>query len=267
VVALLVPALAQGATITVTTEDDLLAAAGPCSLREAIQAANTDAVSGGCAAGSGADTINLPAGAFGLTRTGAGENANSTGDLDITAGDVTINGAGAGVTTIDARGIDRVLNVLAGATTTLTNLTVTGGRAPDGVNGSDGSNGSNGGPGVAGGSSVGGVGGSGESGGGILSAGTLSIDAVVITRNKAGDGGDGGDALDGGVGGANGAGNGGAGGASIAGIGASGGAGGGISATGPLTITNSTISDNSSGRGGDSGDSGNGGDGGFSAEQ
>src|SRR4051812_41273456 len=73
----LAPSVAHSATITVNTEADLLAAGGPCSLREAIQAANTDAASGGCAAGSGADAIQVPAGTFALTRPGAGENANS----------------------------------------------------------------------------------------------------------------------------------------------------------------------------------------------
>ena len=35
-----------------------------CTLAAAITAANTDAVSGGCAAGSGADTLELPAGGY-----------------------------------------------------------------------------------------------------------------------------------------------------------------------------------------------------------
>ena len=38
-----------------------------CSLREAITAANDDAAFGGCSAGSGADTIFLPAGIYTLT--------------------------------------------------------------------------------------------------------------------------------------------------------------------------------------------------------
>ena len=263
--AALLPAAAHGATITVTTEDDLLAAGGPCSLREAIQAANTDAVSGGCTAGSGADTINLPAGSFGLSRSGASENANSTGDLDITAGTVTIAGGGAGLTTIDARGIDRVLHVLVGATATLTNLTVFGGRAPDGVDGATAAHGAAGVfPGGAGGASNAGNGNPGEPGGGLLNAGTLALDGVTVTGNRAGRGGDGGDSLGGGDGAASNVGAGGAGGNSIAGVGALGGSGGGIHATGPLTIANSTISDNSSGNGGAGGAATGGGDGGAS---
>jgi CSLREA domain-containing protein len=50
---------AQAATIDVTTTADDYNTGATCSLREALQAANTDAAYGGCAAGSGADTIRL----------------------------------------------------------------------------------------------------------------------------------------------------------------------------------------------------------------
>src|SRR6185503_709192 len=49
---------AQAASITVN---------GSCSLINAITAANTDTATGGCAAGSGADTISLPGGTITLT--------------------------------------------------------------------------------------------------------------------------------------------------------------------------------------------------------
>jgi CSLREA domain-containing protein len=52
------------AAITVNTTDDELNADGDCSLREAIVAANTDTAVDACPAGSGADTINLPAGTY-----------------------------------------------------------------------------------------------------------------------------------------------------------------------------------------------------------
>ena len=260
---LIAPATASAATITVATDQDLFAAAGgPCSLRGAIEAARTDAAFGGCAAGSGADTIELPAGDYGLTRAGSGEDANATGDLDIAAGDVTI--AGAGSPTVDARDIDRVFNVLAGATLTLRDLTITGGLAPAGTPGTTAAAGIDGGAGAAGGNSIGGTGGVGQSGGGILNAGTLTLSGVTVAGNRAGDAGAGGDARDGGNGGANAAGAGGAGGASIGGVGGAGGSGGGISSTGPLTILGSTIRDNAAGDGGDSGATGNGGDGGAS---
>ena len=66
--AALLLALGQGvataATITVTTSDPNIAADGQCSLIEAIVNANNDAAThADCAAGSGADTIVLPANA------------------------------------------------------------------------------------------------------------------------------------------------------------------------------------------------------------
>src|SRR3990170_7639224 len=77
---------AQATTITVSSAADVIADDGVCTLREAITAANTDTASGAtpgeCAAGSAADTINVPAGAYTLTIPGAGEDANATGDLD-----------------------------------------------------------------------------------------------------------------------------------------------------------------------------------------
>ncbi len=114
------PAAATAATLTVTTTADAVAADGACGLREAITAANLDAAppgAGECAPGSaaGTDRIVLGPGVFALSRSGAGEDANATGDLDL-RGAVAIVGAGAGATTIDARGIDRVLSVAAGAT-------------------------------------------------------------------------------------------------------------------------------------------------------
>src|ERR1044071_6821183 len=57
--ALTLPGLVYAANITVNTTADELNSDGDCSLREAIQAANTDAPSDGCTAGSGADTISF----------------------------------------------------------------------------------------------------------------------------------------------------------------------------------------------------------------
>jgi CSLREA domain-containing protein len=62
--------------VTKTSDtNDGVCDASDCSLREAIDNANA------CA---GAQTINLPAGGYILTLSGAGEDANATGDLDIT---------------------------------------------------------------------------------------------------------------------------------------------------------------------------------------
>jgi CSLREA domain-containing protein len=59
---------ARASTINVDTTADAVAADGQCSLREAITAANTDAVAnpgaGECAAGQGADTVELGAGTW-----------------------------------------------------------------------------------------------------------------------------------------------------------------------------------------------------------
>jgi CSLREA domain-containing protein len=115
---LFVPAGSQpayAATYTVTKTDDTADGScnSDCSLREAVIAANSTPIV--------ADTITLPAGTYMLTRAGANEDAGSTGDLDITCTSVgcstsaalTINGAGAGVTIIDAGGIDRVFDTAA----------------------------------------------------------------------------------------------------------------------------------------------------------
>lgn len=76
-----------------------------CSLRAAIQQAN---------ALLGDDTIELPAGTCTLTLAGTGEDLAASGDLDITDA-VTIHGAGAALTVIDAGALDRVLDLLPSA--------------------------------------------------------------------------------------------------------------------------------------------------------
>ena len=75
---------------------------GNCTLRAAIMEANAMA---------GADTIVLPAGLYALTVAGVDEDEARTGDLDITD-DLVIQGAGADRSIIDARGLDRVIDVL-----------------------------------------------------------------------------------------------------------------------------------------------------------
>jgi len=93
------------------------ATAGPnpvCTLRAAIQASN---------ANSGTDTISLPAGVYTLTIAGRNEDAAATGDLDITDA-VNITGAGAGSAIIDGNGIDRVFDVFANGTTTISGVTI-----------------------------------------------------------------------------------------------------------------------------------------------
>lgn len=93
------PCVALAATITVNSTEDLVADDGRCTLREAINAVNSQTASGGssfeCPAGDGSDTIVLPKGFYQITRAGAGEDLNDTGDLDI-ARSVTISGDGSG---------------------------------------------------------------------------------------------------------------------------------------------------------------------------
>lgn len=155
-VLLAVPAVSFAATFTVNTTADnapssteCSGAAGDCSLRQAIDASNHTATD---------DTIIVPAGDYKLTIAGSGEDADMTGDLDVNkaSGTMTIAGAGARSTTIDATGLgDRVLQVVAG-TLDMSGFTITGGVAP--TNG----------------------------GGGILnSGGTLSLSDSTITANQA----------------------------------------------------------------------------------
>src|SRR5205807_1620465 len=71
----------------------------------------------------GTDTISLPAGVYTLTIAGRNEDAAATGDLDITDA-VNITGAGAGSAIIDGNGIDRVFDVFANGTTTISGVTI-----------------------------------------------------------------------------------------------------------------------------------------------
>lgn len=129
--------LANAALITVdSTADDLnLGTTGNCTLREAIQAANTDAAVDGCASGSGADTVVIPAGTYTLTIPGANEDANETGDLDLTS-DVTLVGESAGTTLLQAGSslatprVDRVVHALGARSIELRDLTIQLGTPP-----------------------------------------------------------------------------------------------------------------------------------------
>lgn len=119
--------------IVVNTNVDELNNDGDCSLREALQAANTDSVVDQCPAGFQHDYITIPGGSFTLTLTGSGEDANQTGDLDILDG-VSLTGAGADQTIIDANGNDRVIQILQNnVLVELTGITIQNGYAPSGA--------------------------------------------------------------------------------------------------------------------------------------
>ena len=148
---------AYAADITVTTFTDELNTDGDCSLREAIQAANTDAAVDACSAGNVSDLIILSAGTYTINISGIGEDANVSGDFDITDdAALTIVGAGMDKTIIDGGLGDRVFHVTSMVSVLhLDNLTVQNGLT---VN---------------------------ESGGGILSAGNLELNHVIIKQNFA----------------------------------------------------------------------------------
>lgn len=152
-----VPTPGAFAALNVSTIDDELNSDGDCSLREAITAANDDAVVDACGAGSGADTIVVPAGLYDFAIAGAGEDAAATGDLDITE-DLTLTGAGAATTIIDANDLDRVVHVSSG-TVSITDVTMRDGSVS-----------------------------SPDNGGGILNTfASLTLTRVVVTDNTATD--------------------------------------------------------------------------------
>ncbi len=104
--------LAPAAVITVSTTLDDLTDNGNCTLREAVQAANTDTAVDACPAGNGADTIVLRFSSYTLSLAGADENNNATGDLDISSSLSIIGHSPLGFRNIRGGGIDRVLHIL-----------------------------------------------------------------------------------------------------------------------------------------------------------
>jgi CSLREA domain-containing protein len=138
--------------ISVNTTDDELNSDGDCSLREAIEAANTNTVVDGCVEGCRDDTIFVPSGTYTLTIPGAGEDNNQTGDLDI-LDNAYITGDGSGLTMLDGNNLDRLLDILPGRTVVVNDLTVTHGRVYD------------------------------ENGGGIRNQGILTLNHVTLYGN------------------------------------------------------------------------------------
>jgi CSLREA domain-containing protein len=141
----------EAATFPVTKTADTAdgTCGADCSLREAIIAANL-------AAGDDVITFNVN-GTFVLNGSGLtapGENLAATGDLDILQ-NLTITGNGTGLTIIDGNDTDRVFHIIGAATTvTITGVTIRNGRVTD------------------------------EDGGGILNAGSLTLQNVVVTQNE-----------------------------------------------------------------------------------
>ena len=96
-------------------------ASGHISLRSAIMAAD---------ARGGSNTIKLRSGTYLLTIAGADEDADATGDLDISS-NLTIKGSGASRTIIDGNDLDRVIQVLRGRTN-ISGVTIQHGLANEG---------------------------------------------------------------------------------------------------------------------------------------
>jgi Bacterial Ig domain len=97
-------------TITVSGFTDALSNAdGVCTIREAVLNANfNNGAWTDCAAGSGHDVINLPAGTVTFSIAGTQEDAGLLADLDVWDS-VTVNGNAAG-TTIDVNGKERAFD-------------------------------------------------------------------------------------------------------------------------------------------------------------
>jgi predicted outer membrane repeat protein len=157
-------------TYTVTSNADTLT---PGTLRYCIYQANLNWTLTGTAS-----TINVPAGVYTMTQAGANEVLDVTGDYDV-YGNLTINGANAATTVINANGLDRLFNVHSGVLT-LNNLTLEGGQS------------------AANGGAINVAAGAGlilnndviqnnsaANGGAIANAGSMSITAVAFTGNSA----------------------------------------------------------------------------------
>ncbi len=159
---------AAAATFYVTDTNDTVR---PNSLRGAILAANQNAqnhrgINNTIYLGGRSRRNNAPI-VFRLTIAGAGEDAAQTGDLDITAGHLTIIGANAN-TTIDASSLgDRVFQIFPKANLILENLVITGGKAPGNSSG---------------------FANEAASGGAIYNAGNLTLSHCIIVNNASGGG-------------------------------------------------------------------------------
>ena len=143
-VALVAAAFAPGAraaTITPTVTTDDLTNNGNCTLREAVQAASGNGTVDQCEAGDATapDEILLTQPLYDLTLSGANEDSNLTGDLDVflgVASPLTIIGDD-GESTIDGGNADRVIDVktTTGSSLTLAHVRLDHGHPPSGGNG------------------------------------------------------------------------------------------------------------------------------------
>jgi hypothetical protein len=242
------------AAITVNSANDFIQADGACTLREALAAAAAPGSgSPDCAgaAASGTTTITLAASPL------LGSSIEIPGSAN-----VAIAGPGPGTTAITPNVASpiRAFVIDAGATVSISGVTIAHFRAPAGSSGGAGTSAT-----TRGASGLnGGTGGVGSDGGAILNAGTLTLENVHMDDNHAGAGGNGGTGGDGaeGVNGTNSVPGGTGGHGGDGGNGGNGGSGGAISSSGTLTVSDGEFSDDGAGAGGDGPTGGRGGDGG-----
>jgi hypothetical protein len=127
--------LAAVIDVSTTTDEFNTTPNGQCSVREAIQSANSNADFGGCSSTGvyNNDTVRVPTGFFSLTRAGIDEDLNATADLDI-RGNLTLQGAGGGVTSIaGAAGYSgRIVHVVLGSNVLIRDMSIRDGNLPGG---------------------------------------------------------------------------------------------------------------------------------------
>ena len=99
---------------------------GACTLVDAITAANTDTATGGCPAGSGADTIVLPAGST-QTLTEVNNDTYGPTGLPVISGVMTIAGQGSTIVRDSGAPEFRIVAVNGTGELTLQETTVSGG--------------------------------------------------------------------------------------------------------------------------------------------
>lgn len=140
-----------------------ITAAATCTLRAAVQEAD---------ASGGANTVIVPPGRYRLTSAPSPEAGFPTeqdagnGDLDITDDTLAVRGAGAGKTTIDGGGLDRVFSIGSNISASISDMTITGGDSTGG--------------GTARGIAMGGA---------IYNVGTATLERLRLVGNKADGGG------------------------------------------------------------------------------
>ncbi len=182
VVTLLIARPAPAATITVAAGSVDATADGQCSLVEAIRNANADSTAGSvdCAAGSGADTIQLAsAGTYEVT-TFTNTFFGFTG-LPVITSEITVEGAGSTIARGAAAPPLRLLNVDTTGKLTLRNTVLSSGLALGGDGGND--SGTDDGGGGGGGAGLGGA---------VYNRGVLALTRTTLSGNTA-RGGEGGD--------------------------------------------------------------------------